>query len=81
MTITDFARLEKREKIGILLSQALLVDSYKENEDRITVYFLNGFFVELTVNQHMVSDIIPFKRGYRLPGIYQGNDQESVNGN
>ena len=63
MTIYDYAKLSNSEKMNLIKGTALFIDQY--NSDHITyVYFLNGFFVEVTEKAGQIVDIIPYKRGY-----------------
>lgn len=63
MTIYDYAKLSVSEKIKLIKGTALFIDQY--NSDTITyVYFLNGFFVEVTEKAGKIVDVIPYKRGY-----------------
>jgi len=64
MTIYEYAKLSNSEKINMLKGTALFIDQYN-TDSKIYVYFLNGFFVEVTEKAGKVTDIIPYKRGYK----------------
>lgn len=66
MTIYDYAKLSTEEKEELLKNQALFVDQYNEDDVLIQIYFLNGFFVEVTIKSGKVTDNIPYKRGYKM---------------
>jgi hypothetical protein len=66
MTIYDYAKLSAEEKEELLKNQALFVDQYNEGDVLIQIYFLNGFFVEVTIKNGKVTDNIPYQRGYKM---------------
>ena len=66
MTIYDYAKLSEGEKEELLKNQALFVEQYTDGDVLIQIYFLNGFFVEVTIKKGKVTDNIPYKRGYKI---------------
>ncbi len=63
ITIYDYAKLSTTEKMKLIKGTALFIDQY--NADCIVyVYFLNGFFIEVTEKDGKIAEIIPYKRGY-----------------
>lgn len=66
MTIYDYARLTENEKEILLQEQALFLEQYKEDENEIQVYFLNGFFVEVTLKNEKVIYNLPYRRGHKI---------------
>jgi len=64
MTIYDYAKLGEEAKELLLKTNALLFDHYMEDQDTIYVYFLDSFFVEVTVRNEKVIFNLPYKRGY-----------------
>jgi hypothetical protein len=66
MTIYDYIKLSEREKEMILRSDALYLEFYAQEETLVYVYFLNGFFVEVTMKNGEIVDNIPYKRGYKF---------------
>jgi hypothetical protein len=66
MTIYDYARMSDREKERSLKSKALFLDEQKKGEERIFLYFLNGFFVEVTEKNGKVIENLPYKRGFSV---------------
>jgi len=67
-TIYDFARLSQAEKEEMLQNKAILIENYKDGVRIVTVYYIPGFFVEVTTCslQQKLIDIVPYKRGYKL---------------
>lgn len=65
-TIFDYAKLSAAEKNEWLNNDAILIENYRDKENIIMVYYLNGFFVELTMKHGIIIDNIPYKRGYRF---------------
>jgi hypothetical protein len=64
MTIYDYAKLSNEEKESLLKEKALLLEVCTEEKDMILVYFLDGFFVEVTINRGKVIYNLPYKNGY-----------------
>jgi hypothetical protein len=67
-TIFDFARLSRPEQIELLRTCGILLDTDFENDKFIHLYFLNGYFVEVTISPSNNGEtaIIPFRQGYRM---------------
>jgi hypothetical protein len=76
MTIYDYAKFSEGEKEELLKNQALFVDQYNDNEVLIQIYFLNGFFVEVTIKDGKVTDNIPYQRGYKITKDILKTDQK-----
>ena len=74
MTIYDYAKLSEGKKEELLKNQALLVDQYNEEDVLLQIYFLNGFFVEVTIKDGKVTDNIPYQRGYKINKDSAKND-------
>jgi hypothetical protein len=66
MTIYQYAKLSDREKENILRNEAIYLEFYGEEDTLIYVYFLNGFFIEVTMKNGKILENIPYKRGYRF---------------
>lgn len=66
MNIYEYAKLSKGEKEQLLNNDALFLEQYNDSESTIHVYYLNGFFVEVTVKEGKIIDNIPYKSGYKL---------------
>jgi hypothetical protein len=66
MTIYDYAKLSEGQKEELLKNQALFIEQYNDDDVLIQVYFLNGFFVEVSIKNGKVSDYIPYQRGYKI---------------
>lgn len=64
LTIYDYAKLSNSEKINLIKGTALFIDQYS-SDCTVYVYFLNGFFIEVTEKAGKIVDIIPYKRGYK----------------
>ncbi len=65
-TIYDFIKLNEKEKEELLKTTALFVEQYTDEHKNIQVYFLNDFFVEVTIENQKVTDMIPYQRGYKI---------------
>jgi hypothetical protein len=69
----DFIKLSKTRQTSLLKEKGILLDFDNENNIVTRLYFLNGFFVEEIMNQQSsLSEIIPYKQGYRIES-YQKN--------
>ena len=68
-----FVKSSKDEKIRQLLNKGILMDTDIEKDTKISLYYLEGFFVELStsVKSKQITDIVPFKRGYRVQNYLQ----------
>lgn len=66
MNIYDYIKLSDKEKEMILKNEALYMEFYAEEDSLVYVYFLNGFFVEVTMKNGKIVDNIPYKRGYKF---------------
>ncbi len=66
MTIYDYIKLNDRQKENILKNDALYMEFYASEDTLIHVYFLNGFFIEVTMKNGLIIDNIPYKRGYKF---------------
>jgi len=77
MTIYDYAKLSEETKELLLKTSALLFDQYEEDRDFIYVYFLDSFFVEVTIRDEQVIFNLPYKRGYSF-NKSQLNEQKRV---
>lgn len=66
MNIYDYAKLPQAEKEALLKEEGLFLEKYPDNGGTIFVYYLEGFFVELTIKEGKMIDILPYKRGYKL---------------
>jgi hypothetical protein len=71
-----FARMEQEAQLSILRSDGILVDIDFCRDRFIHLYFLNGFFVEVTVSpEGNATEVIPFRQGYRMKSYFK---KESV---
>ncbi|MDP1803133.1 MAG: hypothetical protein Q8L81_17360 [Bacteroidota bacterium] len=66
MTVYDYAKLGTAKKEEVLISDALFLEYYVDKGTIIYVYYLNGFFIEVTKLNGNVVDNIPFIRGYKI---------------
>lgn len=68
MTIDQFAKLDFLRKMLLIEHEGILLDTYIDKNDIIKIYFLHEFFIEVNVNvdSRFITDIIPFKRGFKL---------------
>jgi hypothetical protein len=66
MTIYDYARASTEEKKLLIGEEAVLIEKFQDRENTIYVYYLTGFFVEVTMNNNVIVENIPYKRGYKF---------------
>lgn len=66
MTIYDYAKLSTEEKEVVVKTEALFLEDYIENGKIIYVYYLDGFFIEVTKVNNRIIDSIPYIRGYKI---------------
>jgi hypothetical protein len=71
-SVYDFARLSAERQMESLRISGVLLDTDFENDKFIHLYFLNGFFVEVTVfpEKDSTHEIIPFRQGYRVGSYF-----------
>ena len=64
----EFAKMDNVQKASELKNNGVLLDKDELKEERVNLYYINGFFVEETIRlkQNKVVDIIPYKHGFRL---------------
>lgn len=65
-TVFEYAKLNKEEKHELLIKEAFFLEHYYDNGNTIYVYYLNGYFIELTTKNGVILYNLPFKRGYKL---------------
>ena len=66
MTIYEYARLSEKEKGEVVKTQALFLEHYNNEGTIIYVYFLNGYFIEVTTKEGKTIDNLPYKRGHKF---------------
>jgi hypothetical protein len=54
------------EKKSLLKNEGFFIESEMEGRSIINVYFLNGFFVEVTVCEGEVIYNLPYQRGHMI---------------
>lgn len=64
----DFIKLSQINQAGLLKATGVKLDSDIENDKRVNLFYLGGFFVEeiRAISDNSLLEIIPFKNGYRL---------------
>ncbi|MCW3075942.1 MAG: hypothetical protein JWO32_551 [Bacteroidetes bacterium] len=64
----NFIKLNKSDQLNVLRDKGVRLDRDIENDKIISLYFINGFFVEETLSlaDGMVVEILPFKQGYKI---------------
>ena len=72
MNIVEYSKLSLNGKEEMLKHHSLLLESYTDKEAIIYIYYMNGFFIEVTVKEGRVVDYLPFQRGFctRKNNIY-----------
>jgi len=72
-SVFKFIKLDLEEQMNLLSNEGILVDGYDEKETSTKVYFLNGFFVEETINTRTkkVVEVLPFKQGYKTEKYFE----------
>jgi hypothetical protein len=68
MTIVDYAKLTTPEQTALLKKAGIFIDSYNEGKKLVIIYWVFGFYVEITTCETNI-EIIPFKRGYRMADL------------
>ena len=66
MKMYDYIKLSETEKEHLLRTDAIFLEHYNDDKKTVYVYFLNGFFVEVTMDNGNVVDNIPYQRGYKI---------------
>jgi hypothetical protein len=68
LTLLEFNSLELKYKIGVTLRQAVFLDHYMSNYDRINIYALDSFFIELVydINYFNIISVNSFNSGNEL---------------
>lgn len=64
-SFNNFVHLDKSQKFALLRKKALLVDSMNDKNERVNLYFLDGYFIEEVINHASgASLILPYRHGY-----------------
>jgi hypothetical protein len=73
MELLEYLRSKPEEKNNILNKEGIILDTEIENGLAVILYFVNYFFVEVTIDieNDRIVDLIPYKRGFRLPRGYE----------
>ncbi|MEI6020516.1 MAG: hypothetical protein WCR21_05250 [Bacteroidota bacterium] len=73
-----FCNKSKDEQIHELLAQAIHLDTMLDNNFKTLLFFLRGFFVEVSISTtaERIIDILPIKDGYKIEQyLFQIQDQ------
>lgn len=67
ITIIDFIRLSLSEQCKILKQLGIFLESYQDKETLVKIYYVSGFFVEVTISKPELEkiEIIPYRNGYK----------------
>ena len=67
MTLLEFLHLTLKQKTVEVFERGTVLETEKVYDDTFLLYYLDNFFVEITMSQEQgIIDITPFKTGYRL---------------
>jgi hypothetical protein len=77
MTIYKFAKLSRSDKEAMLRNYALFIEQLKDGKNAVCVYFMDGFFVEVTIIDGMAVSFMPYQRGYKTNGLMPMPKQQS----
>jgi len=66
MTIVEYTKLSEEKKVNAVMLWAILIDNYTEGEKETRVYFMDGFFIEISVENGKVVENLPYKRGFKV---------------
>jgi hypothetical protein len=66
--LTSFSKLDLQQKVLMLISNGRFLTSTQSKNKAFTLYFLNGYFVEVILNltKKELKEITPFKKGSRF---------------
>ena len=75
----SFAKTSKEQQIHELLTIGVHIETMFENDSRTLLFFLRGFFVELSISIETgkVVDVIPLKQGYRFEHYFKVKGQNN----
>jgi len=78
-SLQRFMKMQANEKTSTLTKNGQLLDSYSHNGQKTNLYYLNGFFVEETIDllTNKLIDLIPYKHGFRLNSYVTAAQHES----
>ena len=79
---SDFCQKSKDEQIHELLAQGMHLDTMFDNKFKTLLFFLRGFFVEVSISREAdrVIDILAIKDGYKIEQfLYQIQNHFPVN--
>lgn len=73
--VQDFLKLPSAQKAELLHKRGLLLDSDVYKEERINLYYIDGFFAEETLNYITweLKDVVPFMSGYKIENYIRYN--------
>lgn len=68
MQIYEFLALNINDKADLVWQNGKFIDKYADLTYSVNLYFLFNFFVEVSysVKENKITDITPFKKGFRL---------------
>lgn len=66
MTIYQYAKMDMSLKLEKIRNEAIFIEHYESNNEGISVYFLDSFFIEVTSKGQLIIDVTPFQRGYKF---------------
>jgi hypothetical protein len=66
MTIYDYARSSAEEKKLLITEEAILIEKFDDKNNTVYIYYLDDFFVEITMHNSVILENLPFKRGYKF---------------
>lgn len=73
--VKDFLKLPSAQKADLLHKKGLLLDSDVYKEERVNLYYIDGFFAEETINYITweLKDVVPFMSGYKIENYIKYN--------
>jgi hypothetical protein len=73
VTFIEFARLDACSQRELLKDYGILLDIDFHKDVFIHLYFLNGFFIEMSISPENEEEvqIVPFRQGYRLQSYFK----------
>ncbi len=76
----SFAKGNQEQQVHELLTSGVHIETMFENDTRTLLFFLRGFFVELSISieSGKVIEVIPLKQGYKFEHYFKVKGQNDV---
>jgi hypothetical protein len=64
INISLFAKLSLEMQCKVIHEMGIFLENFQDKESNVLVYYVAGFFVELTIKEDKTIEILPYRKGY-----------------